>query len=459
MMDAAAAQRRVDRERNARKQAEQLLEKKSLDLYEANESLRTLAESLEQQVEERTAELNEKRKLAIAAVEAKSEFLAMMSHEIRTPMNGVLGTLMLLDPADLNEHQTDLVQTAVSSAESLLEVINDILDFSKIEAGKMDLEYVEFDLTALVHDTVAAMTPLATEKNLEIWANLSSSIQGLVLGDSLRVRQVLTNLISNAIKFTSSGEISIDVDSSKSVSLDHIKFSIRDTGRGIDADKVDLIFAPFSQADGSTTREYGGTGLGLAICSRIVELMGGEIGVESKRDEGSTFWFTARLSAVKAKSAAEESTRVSPSADLQPFENVHVLLVEDNPTNQKVLSLLLKSIGVSFEVAENGKEAVEALAADANRFSLVFMDAQMPVLDGYAATRQIRRRERETSSESELPVVALTANAMRGDREKCVAAGMSDYMTKPVRKLELHAMIEKWSVCDSSMSPSYEETV
>ncbi len=444
MMDAAAAQRRVDRERNARKQAEQLLEKKSLDLYEANENLRLLAASLEQQVEERTAELNEKRKLAVAADDAKSEFLAMMSHEIRTPMNGVLGTLMLLDPEQLNSHQADLVETAVDSAESLLEIINDILDFSKIEAGKMDLENVEFDITSLINDTVSAVKPLAKKKNLTFKTRISSKIQGAVVGDSLRVRQILTNLISNAIKFTDSGQIDITIDRDQADSSDLIRFTVTDTGHGIAPDKLDLIFTAFSQADGSTTRKFGGTGLGLAICSRLVVLMGGEIGVESEPGKGSTFWFTARLARVdKSSSVAKASVKKIPS-EFAPFENVHLLLVEDNATNRKVLSLLLQSIGVSFEVAENGQEAVDALASDADRFSLVLMDAQMPVLDGYEATAQIRAREQNSRVKSAIPIVALTANAMRGDREKCVAAGMSDYMTKPVRKGELHAMIGKW---------------
>jgi len=439
MVDQDLIQRRFERERKARKQAEVLLEQKSRDLFEANQKLQALAESLEQKVEQRTAELEKERKLAVAAAEAKSKFLAMMSHEIRTPMNGVLGTLELLDRNDLDIHQRDLIETATGSAESLLEIIDDILDFSKIEAGKLELEQISFDLVDLLTKTSAAMATMAEDKGLVLRTDFDNSVFGYVTGDPLRLRQVLTNLIANATKFTEHGEISIEVGH---VDEEFIRFSVTDTGCGIPDENRNHIFGEFSQADDSTTRKFGGTGLGLAICARLAALMGGEIGVESKPGAGSTFWFTARL----PRESTVPEIVPSPIVDeAKSVTHVRVLLVEDNPTNRKILTLFLTKMDIGFEVACNGAEAVKKIADARSDFDLVLMDAQMPVMDGYEATAQIRAAEAAAPGLTRMPIVALTANAMRGDREKCIAAGMDDYMTKPVRADALDTMIRKWA--------------
>jgi len=390
-------------------------------------------------VEQRTAELEKERKFAVAAAKAKSDFLAMMSHEIRTPMNGVLGTLALLDHKSLDAHQQDLVETATSSAESLLEIIDDILDFSKIEAGKLELERIGFDLIDVLTKTSAVMATLAEDKGLVLRTDFDDAVSGYVTGDPLRLRQVLTNLIGNAIKFTDRGEISLEVRRGEEGLL---RFSISDTGCGISEENLSHVFGEFSQADGSTTREFGGTGLGLAICARLAAMMGGEIGVHSELGAGSTFWFTARLPNEDAPLMADPSPDVD---ETKSVAHIRVLLVEDNPTNRKILTLFLTKLDVGFDVACNGDEAVKKIADARSDFDLVLMDAQMPIMDGYEATAKIRAAEAAAPDITRMPIVALTANAMRGDREKCIAAGMDDYMTKPVRADALDTMIRKWA--------------
>jgi len=548
---------------------------------QASKQLEKANSELEERVDLRTKDLNKALEKAEEATQAKSEFLANMSHEIRTPMNGVLGMLNLLLDSDITGTERDLAKTALISGETLLVLLNDILDLSKIEAGKLDLESINFDLTQVIEESVSLYGSAAHTKGLEIACQINNDLPNRVKGDPTRLKQVLCNLIGNAIKFTDHGEVYVNA------SLEYIdagnvyiKVIIRDTGIGLTEDKQNKVFDNFSQADGSTARKFGGTGLGLSISRKLCELMGGEIGVESVADKGSTFWFTVCMQqaddrinslpmpvdvtkvhtlivddnntnrkvlehnlerwGISAESVndgyealerlesgdsqlqkidivlldmmmpgldglqvledlsqkellnnlkvilltssakyglAKEAISLGAEAALnkpvrqsmlydaiinsisdythvtenKPEQNndsiindnakeFRILIAEDNPINQKVALGMLKKLGFSATIVENGRKAVD-LAFESD-FDLIFMDCQMPVLDGYQATKEIREREKQIFKHNK--IVAMTANVMKGDREKCIDSGMDDYLAKPIKPKDLSRKLENW---------------
>ncbi len=426
-------ERRLQREKVARKEAERLLEEKSLELYNANMQLKTFAGELEVLVEQRTRELNIALAEAQKASMAKSLFLAAMSHEIRTPMNGVLGMTDLLLATNLTDEQTHFLRVLKNSGNSLLIILNDILDFSKIEAGKLELEKVPFNLKQLVEDLYDMFQAQSNAKGIFLTIEFDPRLAPFVIGDPTRIRQIFSNLISNAIKFTTQGGVIVRVEHIEDGRLYHAQVS--DTGIGIPQEALGRLFSAFSQVDASITREFGGTGLGLAICAQLTELMDGRIWVESQEGEGSTFHFTFAVEATQAVStlSAEDSGELSELL----LRGIHVLLVEDNPVNQLLARKLLERIGFKPDLAVNGEQAVEMVMQ--NLYQLVFMDMQMPVMDGLTATRHIR----ELQHIDQPYIIALTANAFADDQRACAEVGMNAFLSKPLQFPLLQSAVEK----------------
>lgn len=560
---------RLRREKEARRQAERLLEEKSLALYQQNEQLRDLTENLEKVVEQRTAELAEALKEAQSANVAKREFFANISHELRTPLNGILGMTQLLRDSGLNQLQDDYVRIILVSSEILLNLISDILDFSKIEAGKLELEQIDFDLEQTVDEVLDILSVRGNEKKLDLFADTSRIHIPHLTGDPYKLKQVLINLFSNAIKFTERGQVVLTVQLlNETENVVIYRFDVQDSGIGIPPEKLKQLFNPFIQADASTSRKFGGTGLGLTISRKLVELMGGEVGVESTIGQGSRFWFTARflkqkevvqqrhfgqslfsgfslclyeqnpvlrqyltdlfiswgmhvrlldtdnnavaneheivvlgpfdeaswleeapvndLSKYKhrillSKEKSSAVTRMAfdrgidrilfkplRHADLfeqfcrlleveedkpiivetntelvanQENSSFRVLVVEDNPINQKVALSLLNKLGYRADTAANGVIALQRMQEQ--EYDLLLMDFQMPEMDGPEASMRIRAGQ-SGINRMDIPIVAMTANAMKTDRERCEEAGMDDFLAKPLLLDELARVMQRW---------------
>ncbi len=428
-------------------------------------------QELEAKVQQRTRMLQEAMNKAIemadraeAASRAKSRFLANMSHEIRTPMNGLLGMTELLAGTELTPSQRRYVDTVRSSGEALLALLSDILDFSRIEAGKLQLEKLDFDLRQTLKEVIELFSVQAARKGLQLHGDIAPTVPLALRGDPGRLRQVLVNLVSNALKFTETGQVSIAVTAvEENPEETLLRLAVSDSGVGIPGEFHRQIFESFAQVDGSNSRQFGGTGLGLAIARQLVEMMGGEIEVVSEPNKGSTFWFTVRLEK-QAVRPGTESAAPAPAAPLvteefpaesgavneessprppaSPVLHGQILVAEDNAVNQELVKIMLEYLGCRVDAVDNGREAVEAYSRTA--YDLVFMDCQMPEVDGYEAVRRIREQEKTAGTPRHTPIVALTAHALPSDRQNCLSAGMDDYLSKPFRQEQLRAIVERW---------------
>ncbi|MCG3190729.1 MAG: Sensor histidine kinase RcsC [Burkholderiaceae bacterium] len=404
---------------------------------------RELVTSLDQQrqaLQAQAVELEQARAQAEAANVAKSQFLATISHEFRTPLNGILGTTELLLDSALSPSQRRFAKTAHLSATALLALVDDVIDLSRIEAGKLTLRHTAFDLRALIDEAMDLMAAIARDKPIALDHRLPPQLPASLMGDPVRLRQLLVNLLHNGVKFTERGRVTlaVSVQGSDAAGAVRLRFEVCDTGQGIARDHLDSVFDAFTQGDASTTRRHGGSGLGLAIAKDLTELMGGRLGVESRLGEGSTFWFELAL-----QPAGDAPARSAPPPPIEfGALAAQVLLAEDDSVNQMVVEAMLTRLGCIVEVVGDGKAAAGAAAR--RRYDLILMDCHMPAMDGFEATRRIRDDEFERGR-GRAPIVALTADALAGDRERCIEAGMDDYMTKPVSSAMLAACVERWT--------------
>ena len=435
-------QRRFERERVARKEAELLLEEKSLALFHSNQELKQLASSLETQVAQRTADLKAAVLAAQAAAAAKSEFLAMMSHEIRTPMNGILGMAQLLELTPLSAHQQKQLKVLRSSGDSLMVLIDDILDFSKIEAGKIDLDIRETNVQSELERATALFRPLADQKGLTLRLDVQEKISQSVLTDSNKLRQIVNNLVANAIKFTSRGGVELqmrtELTSSGQVDL-HV--GVSDTGIGIAEENIDRLFKAFSQADASINSQFGGTGLGLAISARLANAMGGRIDVRSQHGIGSTFDLFLPCKIAEGQSlSANDTPNPNLSLDKQKLDMVaakRFLVVDDQMINRELAVGFLKIFGINADTACDGDEAVQLIKQ--GDYDVILMDVRMPSMDGLAATRIIRG----LPLHKQPFIVAQTANVFATDKELSARAGMNDFLSKPLRLTEIRELLTR----------------
>jgi len=417
----------------------------------SRDEVREHQDLLERRIHQRTEALEEATNGALAASQAKSEFLANISHELRTPMSGVLGMIDIVLDGDLQPDQRDHLETAKNCANSLLALLNDILDLSKIEAGKMLLEQIPFDLGALASECVRTVEPSCLQKGIDLRLRVLPGVPTQIVGDPLRIRQIIANLLSNAVKFTDSGwvELRVMATEGKSESELEVALEVADTGHGIQKVKLAEIFEEFTQADGSTSRKYGGTGLGLAITRRLAGMHGGDVKVSSEVGKGSLFRVSLKCGRVLELTQPRRRSVVQETAPVVVMNGQlpRILVAEDNKVNQRVVITMLRKNGYEVSVANNGIEALEFL--ERQRFDLILMDIQMPGMDGIQATHQIRKRPEW----ARVPIVAMTAHAMTGDRERCLAAGMDDYVSKPVSPAHLAALVTRHVLGPRQIAP------